>query len=202
MWKMRSTLTQLNKLSKKFYRRYRSELKDIIVFGSVMRGKSDPKDLDVLMLFKKKINKDIEYEFRKIASDVKNAAIISKTENNYTDTSFDAREGVLFEGYSLIKNKLVSSEYGFTPLGLFVYQTQTLSNVKKTRFYYALNGRAASKGIVDMLDGLRLSDNLIAFPLNKIEAAKEFFNFWELEYKYVPVLMPERLARKNIIGKR
>ncbi len=202
MLKMKSKITQLTKISKPFFEKHRAEIKDIVVFGSLMRGKSAPEDIDILIIFKKKVDKDVEYELKKLLSHAaENISLISKTEETYQEQSFDAREGVLFEGYSLVKQKFIASDFGFVSLGLFFYSTKELSNVEKTKFYYALNGRGESKGAIDNLEGIKLSDNIIAVPINKIESAKEFFGYWKLEYKYVPSLVPLRLGKKSIIGK-
>lgn len=199
--KMNSVITQLSKLSTPFYRKYEAEIKDIILFGSLMRGKPEPQDIDILILFRKKIDKEIEYEFKKLLlPKIKNISLISKTEETCQESSFDAREGILFEGYSLIKGSFLAEGFGFISFGLFFYSTKELSNTDKTKFYYALNGRNLAKGMVEKLKGIKLSDNLIAFPLDEIELAKNFFDFWKLEYRYVPALMPQRLGRKEIIG--
>ena len=62
---MKSINIQLAQKSKKVFRKYGSEVVDIILFGSVLRGKKDPKDIDILLVFSKEVNKDIEYELRK-----------------------------------------------------------------------------------------------------------------------------------------
>jgi hypothetical protein len=160
----------------------------------MMRGKEKPNDIDILLIFKKKIDKDIEYEFRKKTD----AQVISKTEKDLIDPSFDPREGYLFEGYSLVYSKPIISRYGFTSVGLFIYETKPLSNSTKTRFYYALNGRNKD-GIIDENKAKKLSDNIIMVPLDRIEPMKEFFDYWKLEYKYIPTLIPERLAKRQII---
>ena len=199
---MKYALTQLTQVSRSFLKKHSAEVKDIIVFGSLMRGKAEPGDIDLLIVFREKINKDVEYEFKKLLSPaIKNLSLISKTEEACQEPSFDAREGILFEGYSLVKQKYLAESFGFISLGLFFYRTKELNNLNKTKFYYALNGRGKSKGLVEKLNGLKFSDNLIAFPLEKIEPAKNFFDFWKIEYKYVPSLIPQRLGRKGIIGK-
>lgn len=198
---MISLITQLTKTSKSFIKEYK-DVKDIILFGSLIRGKEKPNDIDILIIFSKNINKDIEYKLRKLMENYsKNISIISKTEKEYIEPSFDARESVLFEGYSLTKSKFLAEDFGFASLGLFFYNTKSLTNVNKTRFYYALNGRSSNKGFIDKLNAIKLSDNLIAVPLDKIESAKEFFEYWKLDYKYIPSLIPQRLGKKSIIGK-
>lgn len=199
---MKSIITLLKKISKSFFEKYKDQISDIILFGSLMRGKTDYKDIDILIIFKKKIDKDTEYELKKsLLSLEKNISLISKTEQNYKDPSFDGREGVLFEGYNLLKSRHIASDFGFASFGLFLYDTSKLSNAMKTRFYYALNGRKSSGGAVGSLGGIKLSDNTLAVPLDRIEPAKEFFDYWKLEYKYVPSLFPERLGRKTILEK-
>jgi len=193
---------KLTKISKTFFKKYSSEIKDIILFGSFIRGKLEPNDIDILLIFKRKVNKDIEYELKNLfLKSTNNVSIISKTEEECIDPSFDARESILFEGYSLINSKFIAEDFGFISFGLFFYNTKGLSNVKKTRFYYALNGRSSIKGVIDNLCAIKLSDNLIAVQLDKIESAKEFFEHWGLNYKYVPSLIPKRMGRRGIIGK-
>lgn len=199
---MKSLITQLSKTSKLLFKKYKEQIKDIILFGSFIRGKSKPKDIDILIIFKKKINKDIEYELKNLFLNyAKNISLISKTEDESIDPSFDARESLLFEGYSLVNSKFTAEDFGFISFGLFLYNTKSMSNVKKTRFYYALNGRGSAKGIINELDAIKLSDNSILIPINKIESAKEFFEYWDINYKYIPSLIPKRMGKKNIIGK-
>lgn len=194
--------TQLCKISRDFYKKHKGIIKDIILFGSVLRGKDNPSDIDILIVFINNINKDIEYEFKKkISRIVSNASIISKTQDSLHDSSFSAREAILFEGYSLINKKPIASLSGFESLGIFIYQTKKLNNVDKTRFYYALNGRSGAKGVIYLLNAIKLSDNIIAVPLSQTENTKEFFTRWNIDYTYVPSLIPSRLAKKHIIGK-
>ncbi len=194
--------------SKLLFKKYRSEVKDIILFGSQMRGKTISNDIDILILFRQKINKDIEYELKNLLQTAKsdsssNISIISKTQDTLVEESFDAREGILFEGFSLVRSKLIASDFGFMPYGLFIYNTKPLSNTDKTRFYYALNGRDSLKlkGMVIEHNLIKLSDNSILAPLHEIEPAKQFFEYWKMEYRYVPILLPQRMGKASIIGK-
>jgi len=194
---MKSKINQLIKISQDFYRKNKGMISDIVVFGSLMRGKEEPKDIDIIIIFKNKIDKAIEYELRKKLPS--NVSAISKTWSNLTKPSFDGREGFLFEGYSLVTKEYISSLYGFSSFGLIKYSTKEMTNVEKTKFYYALNGRNSSEGAIISFDGIRLSDNLIAVPLWKIELAREFFDFWKFDYTYIPTLIPGRLSKKSIL---
>ncbi|MBW2966872.1 hypothetical protein KY362_00130, partial [Candidatus Woesearchaeota archaeon] len=73
------------------------------------------------------------------------------------------------------------------------------SKLKKTKYYYALNGRGDNDGVMQMLDCIKLSDGIILCPLSNIEKMREFLDAWEIDYKYIPILIPERMNKKNIL---
>jgi len=199
---MNLNIIKLSKESIKLNKKYPKLIDDIILFGSVIRGKTDPNDIDMIIIFRKKLNKDIEYEFKKnVSSFIPNLAIISKTKNTVQDSSFSARESLLFEGYSLLKKRFIANQLGFSSYGFFKYNTKSLNNTNKTKFYYSLNGRRGSNGIVVEKNWLKISDNILGVHLNEIENAKSFFEQWGIDYTYLPILMPSRLAKKHIIGK-
>ena len=176
------------------------EVADILIFGSTIRGKEKPNDIDIIVLFKDKINKETEYAIRKeLEKNYKNVSITSKTEKTSLDKAFDARESLLFEAQSLITEKNLAEEYGFHSFGMFKYNFGNWDKLKKTKFYYALNGRGNKEGIASMLNCIKLSDSLILAPLEKIEAFKEFLDSWGINYKYIPILLPERLSKKKIL---
>lgn len=173
---------------------------DIILFGSIIRGKEEPSDTDILVLFKDKVNKETEYALRhELEMFFPKVSIISKTLASVTDPAFDAREAVLFEGISLLNGKTILQRFGFSSLGLFKYSFERWNKLKKTKFYYALNGRMKSKGILSEVEGIKFSDGIILVPLKKIEKMKQFLESWDISYKYLPILLPERLNKKNIL---
>lgn len=178
----------------------RAGIKDIILFGSAVRGKEKPADTDILVLFKEKVAKEDEYLVRKeLEKHFKNVSIISKTINSVYDPAFDAREAILIEGISLISGKRIAEKFGLSSLGMFKYNFTGWNKLTKTKFYYALNGRGGSFGILANLGAVKLSDGIVLVPIEKTEAMKEFLDSWNLSYKYLPILLPERLNKKNIL---
>jgi len=172
-----------------------SNIEEILLFGSVAREKDRPNDTDIMIIYKDKINKEIELEIKKeIEKYYKNVVITSKNSNNIFDETFDARENILFEGISLIDNKKIAEKYGFSSIGMFNYETKKLTNLQKTKFYYALNGRN-DEGLLKKLKSVKLSDNIILTPLNKTDELKELFEFWKIEYKYIPTMIPMRMKK-------
>ena len=121
---MKLNITKLSKQSKVFQKKYKEEIKDIILFGSSLRGKSEPEDIDILIIFNKKINKEIEYEFKKqVSKIIEDVSLISKTEDTLYDHSFAARQSILFDGYSLVKKQFIVCRSGCDYLGICIYYT-------------------------------------------------------------------------------
>ncbi|MDP3728340.1 MAG: nucleotidyltransferase domain-containing protein [bacterium] len=175
-------------------------IEDILLFGSIIRGKQHPQDIDIIVLFKSKVDKAAEYKIRKeLEKYEKNISIVSKTKKTALEQTFDARESILFECISLLSGKNLAKEYGFSSLGMLKYKIKGWTNLQKTKFYHALNGRSGKEGILGQLSGIKLSDNIILAPLNKIELMKAFLDSWEIEYLYIPLLIPDRMNHKNIL---
>ncbi len=197
IWKNTELRNNLKNLVKKT-----KDVKDIIVFGSIVRGKIKPNDIDIIVIFNNKINKNVEYEIRKkLEKDYNNISIISKTRKSILEKNFDARESILFEGISLLSNKRLADKYGFSSLGMFKYEIKNFNPGKKTKFYYALNGRFGKEGVLKKLECIKISNNLVLTPLFNIEEFKEFLEFWGINYIYIPTLIPKRINKKNILEK-
>lgn len=176
------------------------EVDDILVFGSYVKGKTTPEDIDIIIIFNKKVNKQVEYNIRKtFEKSYRNIAIISKTREALQDPSFDARESYLFEAKSLFTRQTLGEKYGFSSFGMYKYDFKNWNKLEKTKFYYALNGRGKSQGIINKLMGIKLSDRIVLIPLGNIEEFRAFLEGWNIEYKYVPILMPQRLSKKILL---
>ena len=94
----------LEQESKKVFLKYELQIIDILLFGTVERAKAQPKDIDVLIIFKKKKDLMIAQELRKrfIAKISLPIQITTKTYEELFQSSFVVRESILSEGYSLI----------------------------------------------------------------------------------------------------
>ena len=191
--------TTLKKALKKLIEKEK-EIHDIVVFGSAIRGKEKPQDIDVMVIFKKNVNKEIEYQIRKETEKRYEAvSIISKTETTLFDPAFDARESILFEGKSLLTGATLGEHYGYASLGMFKYHFKEWTKLQKTKYYYALNGRDGKKGIAQELGCLKLSDGIILVPLQNIEEFRSFLESWKINFLYIPTLIPKRLNKKGIL---
>ncbi|MGE0793500.1 MAG: nucleotidyltransferase domain-containing protein [Candidatus Woesearchaeota archaeon] len=196
-WKMQSIKTTLINFSEKFIKKYQIQLEDIILFGSYMKGKSKPKDIDILLIFKTKIDKKIESEFKKI--NISNLDLNSTTLEELQTNNFIAKEGLYLEGLSLKTNASLSSNLGFESFAFIKYDLTNIKGSNRVKFYYALNGRNDNKGFLKTIQAKKYSENVIVCSYNELEKLKDFLNSWKIEYQITPALIPERL--KNILTK-
>jgi predicted nucleotidyltransferase len=181
---------------KKFYQKNKNLILDIILFGSTIKGKENPKDLDILILYKDKKNIDTSYELKKILKEI-NVEITDKTYKEFFDESFKIRESILSEGYSLINDKYLSEGLGYLNLILFKYELKNFNKSERMRFYYSLYGRGNNQGILEKIKAIKFSDTLLLCPIDNSEKLKDFLEFWKIKYLEFPILIPQRL--KNLL---
>lgn len=179
---------------KRFYEGNQSKIIDIILFGSSVRGKENPSDVDILIVYKDKEDLDLDYELKKGLNNAGiNAQITSKKYIDLSKPSFQAREAVLSEGYSLINNVFISRGLGYSNMRLFRYELKTLDKSGRMRFYYALYGRNGSEGILKALGGFKFAETIILCPIENSEQMKEFLERWGINHLEVPVLIPSNI---------
>ncbi|MDP7116396.1 MAG: nucleotidyltransferase domain-containing protein [Candidatus Woesearchaeota archaeon] len=179
MSKMKQNFS-LQKLKKaaKFEKQENKEIIDIILFGSSMRGKINPKDIDILVLSSQKLDKPILKEFNPIY----------KTYSDFVK-GFPT-ESIIQEGYSLLHGKTISSLYHLHSTYLFRYSLKGKTKSERMRFYYALYGRN-TKGILKETNSKKFSSETIITPVQAVDEMKSFFETNKIEYYYVPIMFPE-----------
>jgi predicted nucleotidyltransferase len=194
---MKSLITKLVKDTKKIPKSILVEIDDIVLFGSTLKGKDNPKDIDILIIFKKKVNKEFEYNLKQIYN-LNKIQIESITLNEFYTENYIAKEGIFLEGYSLLHNKKINTLYGFNSIAFIKYDIQRLKGSARIKFYYALQGRNKNEGILKKLNAKRFSNNVIIIKYSRIEIIKEFFEYWKLDYKIIPTLIPQRLKLNHL----
>jgi len=187
--------TELKSEIKGFFRKNSWEILDIILFGSTVRQKEKPNDIDLLVLYKDKKNLDISYKL-KVLLESKNLAV-EITDMTYKDIfggSFKARESILSEGYSLVYDKILSEGFGYMNLTLFKYDLGKLNKSERMRFYYSLYGRTKEqKGVLNELGATKFSDTVLLCPIENSEKMKEYLQRWNILSTNFPVLLPSRI---------
>ncbi len=180
---------------KSLYKRNKGIL-DIILFGSAIRGKSHPKDIDVLVLFSREIDDKIISELEKLLKKSEyNFQVTAATYSDLFSPTFLARD-TLFDGISLITGKQLSDGFGYKNFVLFKYGLKGFTNSKRVRFFYALKGRY-KKGFLNEM-GYRLGKDSFLIFSHKSEEFKAFLGLWKVDYQEIEVLIP---ARREVVLK-
>ena len=174
------------------------EILDVLLFCSSFRGKEKPRDIDLLVIYKTKINSELSYkiqkEFEILGVEVD---LISKSYSDLFKPAFIARESYLSEGFSLMQKKFVADGLGYKPMVLFRYDIQNFNKSQRMRFYYSLYGRN-SEGMLKQLKSYKFSERIIIAPVEESERVKEYLNSWNIKYLEMPILIPERIVESEV----
>ncbi len=175
---------------------------DIILFGSIVRGKEKPEDIDLLILYCKKQDIELNFRIRKELEKIGlNPEIVGKTYKEAFDPEFLARESILQEGYSMKKRKFLASCFGYSNFVLLKYKLQKMNKSERMRFYYSLYGRGGKKGVLEKNSCYKFSESIIISPVERLEEIKSFLESWKIKYVEIPVLIPKRIVDYKIFEK-
>lgn len=177
-----------------FYKKRKNEILDIILFGSAVKGKEKPNDLDILLLFMNKEDLDAAYELRKkLEKFCAEVHVTTKTYEGLFDKNFRARTVFLGEGYSLVRKEFISKGLGYTSISLFKYELKGFSQSKRMQLQYALYGRDKKSGISKELKLRKFADTIFFCTLENTEKLREFFEQWNIKFEQFQILLPEQV---------
>lgn len=180
--------------ARRFLRKNPHTVHDVIVFGSLMRGKESPSDIDILILFQFKEDRELAYNLRKsMEKNYPKVEVIPKTFESLMSSTFQARETVLWEGYSCRTGQPFAEGFGFFPQVLFKFHFKKISASRRIQFFYSLKGRGGSPGMINRLGLSKFSDGVLACPVRYVEEVRQYLNSWDAQIEEVPVLFPRRL---------
>ncbi|MDO8661476.1 MAG: hypothetical protein Q7K43_06300 [Candidatus Woesearchaeota archaeon] len=155
------TLEQLHKALKKF--KNEKNLFDILLYGSTAQNSPNPKDTDILVIFKTgslKERLDCVQRIKKNISSEHNLDIQTVLLEELFSPNFFAKTGVFIDGISIIDNKPFCHKSGFVSNTIFVFDLKNKTHAQKVKFNYLLAGRT-TPGILKHLKGIRLAAGVI-----------------------------------------
>jgi hypothetical protein len=127
---------------------------------------SEPEDIDIAVIFNKtplknqlKEAQDIKKQLIKISQ----IPIHIKPFDFYSlfNKSNFAREGILFNGCSILNNDYFSKNFGLEPKLQIFYSLDNLEKKDKIRFNYMLSGKKGSYGILKKYGGKLIKPGMI-----------------------------------------
>lgn len=157
---------------------------DIIIYGSTLKGKAIPGDVDIAVIFiegnlRERLDRiqEIKSRLNRINVDIKQALL-----TELFSSSFLARTGLMMEGYSIFGKTAFCERLGFKAYSLFTYNLDGLTHTEKIKFNYILSGRQGKKGIMDNFGALRLASGALKVPISKSIEFEEILNENNVKY--------------------
>ncbi len=154
------------------------DILDVILFGSIVKGKIMPEDIDVALITDKEIKADI---------------------NGFHITTLRLQEfflsppsivhTLLREGYSLKNDIFFSENYKFLSRVLFVYELKNLNPSVKVKIVTLLRGKGKENGLVRENGGEWLANQVFIMPLKADNLLERFLINFKINYKKYFLLM-------------
>ncbi|MFB6075985.1 MAG: nucleotidyltransferase domain-containing protein [Candidatus Aenigmatarchaeota archaeon] len=168
-----------------FYSRHKSEIRDIVAYGSAVRG-NKPRDIDLVLILEDDVEdgEDLAYRLKRELEDEKaEVDVKGKKIGEIFNSNFLAGGLIILEGYSLITEEYICQKLNLENYTLFKYNLSNLDKNKKTQFTYALKGRGENEGVLEGLSGKHFSRGVILIPPENTGEFKDFFGRWNLSYE-------------------
>jgi len=173
---------KLEKYLKKVIKRIDlSEIVDIIIFGSAVKGKEFPEDIDLCIIFRKKENIEVANDISNKLKNL-NVHISTLTIDNFFKKPHSLAKTIFLEGKSIFTGKSVIGNLGFSSATLYSYNLSKLEQSEKVRFVYLLKGRKDEMGIVKRFKGEWLADSCFMIPVEKDDEMLQIFKKWKVPF--------------------
>ena len=175
---------------------------DVFLFGSTARGDTAPRDVDLLILFEKRIDENVVHAFKTGLADAGfDVDVRGRTWSGLFESIFLARESILSDAYSLFHHEFLSELFGYRSFILFRYSLFGKSATTRVLFHYALNGRKSANtkkmGMIENLNAVKLSNSTILVPSWNSEHFSKFLNDNAVSFKKFPVLVPLKVVTQK-----
>ncbi len=172
------------KASLKNFLKKESYLVDLILFGSALKGKAKPGDIDLIALFRDHDPEKIESILYQIRKNGEEQGLDLHVEPIIVDYMFDQKVYplLLHEGFSIRCSEFIHQKLNLQPFMLITYQLEGKNASDKVRFSYALYGRTKGEGLLNKIKGKVVGKGSILIPVSHQETIKMFFKQWEVTY--------------------
>lgn len=163
------------------------EIADIFLFGSAVKGKEFPRDIDICIVFRKKISNEI---IKEIENKLKNfnIHISSLNVDNFFRKPHSLIKTLLVEGISIFNGNPFIQNFGFSSYVLYSYSLLKLKPSEKVKFVYLLKGRDGD-GIVKRFEGKWIIDGCFIIPIQKDNEMLAIFKKWMIPYQRKEILI-------------
>lgn len=168
-------LSQIKKELKKYIED--KNVLDVILFGSFVKGKQNPSDIDIAIISEQE---PIDLEDYHV-SFIKPQEFFRKIPSLIT-TLFK-------EGYSLKTDQYFSEKYGFRNKTMFSYELSGISDSSKVKIVNFLRGAKKSKGIVEENGGEWLTSGVFFCQISNDYLFEQYFLNNKIKFKKYNLLI-------------
>jgi len=171
------------------------EIWDVLLYGSSVKGKERPNDVDIAVIVKKGNPFEVSFEFKSILEEEGFSPEEVDVKGFLLEELFDENNlvgfALLVEGYSLLRDKFLHERFNANAYFLFRFSYSSLPQSEKMRFLYAYRGRNGSIGVLQQTNSLELAPGVVLVPPGAVYKFKEFLSLWKLGYEYAPIIIGE-----------
>jgi len=153
-------------------KKYNHIIKDIILFGSFVKGRDNPKDIDLAVIIKERDINLAQYIKKEIGIDKIHLDFIT-LDDVYTPLFLS----LINEGYSIQKDDFLRNILKIKPMRLYAYDLKHLDRSKKTLFGLAL------KIALKKISGEKISTGAVLVPISQTGYFEDFLDIWGMKYK-------------------
>jgi len=157
---------------KSILRKYEG-VEDIIIFGSFVKGRTFPNDVDIAFIVKNKDLSLVQPIKKTIGNENMHIKFI-RVEETYSNPLFLS---LLKEGYSIKKNDFLRNVLGIRPMKMYIYDLKHLDKSKKTLF-----GMAVKKNL-KKVGGEKIGSGAVLIPIGQTGYFEDFLDVWGMKYK-------------------
>lgn len=154
---------------------------DIILFGSAIKGKLNPGDIDIAIITEK--------QFLSLSEKLKDFHVSNIQLKEFFVNPPTIINTLLREGYSLKHNKYLAESFNFLNRVLFNYSLTSLTPSKKVNLVNLLRGSKGEKGLVEKNGGEWLANQVFIVPVDISSLFEEIFNNFNINFKRRYVLL-------------
>ena len=163
-------------------------IENIFLFGSAVKGKEFPEDIDICIVFKDKVHKEILSGIEHKLKEHK-VHISSLTVNDFFKKPHPLAKTIFLEGLNIFNRKPFINNFVFSSYVLYSYDLSKLKPSEKVRFVYLLKGRNSKEGIIKKLGGEWIADSCFMIPIKKDSEMLIILKKWMIPFKRKGVLV-------------
>ena len=168
-------LSKIKDLEKNLKSHIKDNVVDLIFFGSFVKGKHRPEDLDVAIVVKDEndleldtvsaIREILREEFQDPDTEVIEAQDIYST---------DIGLSIILEGYSVDNSDFLREVLGVRPYNIYQYSLEKLTRSKKSSFNRSL------RKLLDDIGGEKIGRGAVKVPRGESGRMEDVFKRWEI----------------------